>query len=171
MADTGLHIVVVGGGLVGLTTAAALAQAGHVVTVLEQRPDLSERGTAVSIQPAASKCLEYLGIKEELEAVSVPCSSFTWWSYKEGKPMSVIPFPKISDTTRYQTERPVLQKTLYDLAVNSGASVQFGKTVTRIENSEQPRVWTEDGDEYAADLVVGADGKKHLPFPPPFRRY
>lgn len=58
--------VVVGGGIGGLTAAAALHQSGREVTVLERAPSLEPVGAAISLSPNALRALDVLGIGDEI---------------------------------------------------------------------------------------------------------
>lgn len=166
MAEQSYNILIVGAGPVGLTAAAFFAKAGHRVRVLERSHAVqTQGGGGLSIQPAATRCLQGLGeeVMKWIEAISIDSSSFTWWSYKENKPMSVTPYPEVSKTPRYQMERGRLNTVLLKTASRYGAEILYGKKVVRVEDDYQSvKVWTEGktgyGKEYEADLVVGADG-------------
>ena len=62
-----LHFVVAGCGPAGLCAALALEQAGHVVTVLEARDQLTMLGAGLTVQPSATKALQRFGLGDWLE--------------------------------------------------------------------------------------------------------
>lgn len=59
-------IIIVGAGLGGLTTAAALLQRGISVRILERADELSEVGAGITLSPNATKALEHVGLKAAL---------------------------------------------------------------------------------------------------------
>jgi 2-polyprenyl-6-methoxyphenol hydroxylase-like FAD-dependent oxidoreductase len=66
MGQTGEKIVVVGGGIGGLTTAIALRRQGYEATVLEQAGELREIGAGLSVWPNATGALAKLGLLREV---------------------------------------------------------------------------------------------------------
>ena len=64
-------VIVIGGGIGGLTTALALLQRGLDVTVYEQASVLREVGAGVQIGPNGTHVLYALGLKDALTAVQV----------------------------------------------------------------------------------------------------
>ncbi|MFF3500793.1 FAD-dependent monooxygenase [Streptomyces sp. NPDC003247] len=60
------HAIVVGGGIGGLTAAAALHRRGLRVTVLERAPSLAPVGAAISLAPNALRALDVLGVGDRV---------------------------------------------------------------------------------------------------------
>ncbi len=152
-------IIVVGAGPVGLTAATSFARDGHNVTVLERHPALQAPGGPLIIQSAASRLLFHLGAQDILEKSSFPMDRLQWWSYKEDQPLADTAFSKGSRTGRHRVNRPLIQQIMYTIATEAGVKVVFGKNVEKLaDDGGKPRVWTQDGEEWSADLIVGADG-------------
>jgi salicylate hydroxylase len=61
-----LRVAVVGGGIGGAATAAALLLRGLDVRLYEQAPALTEVGAGVAIQPNGARALQRLGLGDEL---------------------------------------------------------------------------------------------------------
>jgi 2-polyprenyl-6-methoxyphenol hydroxylase-like FAD-dependent oxidoreductase len=64
------RVVIIGGGIGGLTTAIALRSSGMDVHVYEQAPELGEVGAGVGLWPNAFRALERLGLIEKVLAIS-----------------------------------------------------------------------------------------------------
>jgi salicylate hydroxylase len=62
MTNIKLNVVVVGGGIAGLTTALALRKQGHMIIVVESSSWLKEAGAAVALPPNSSRTLMHLGV-------------------------------------------------------------------------------------------------------------
>jgi 2-polyprenyl-6-methoxyphenol hydroxylase-like FAD-dependent oxidoreductase len=60
--NQGLRIIIVGGGIGGLTAAIALRNQGHHVAVYEQSRFANEIGAAIHMTPNAMGALKYIGI-------------------------------------------------------------------------------------------------------------
>lgn len=163
-----LKVIVIGAGPAGLCMATALRLQGHNVTVLERRRDTQARGHALVIQPAAVRALEHLkGAHKAFSSISVDPGVLQWWSYKSAdlKPIAVqLPTELKSSRAerRFQTDRASVQKVLHKLAVANGANFLFGKVVQGVEDdAKKSSLWTSDGEEYCADLIIAADGMPH----------
>ncbi len=70
--DSRGQAVVVGGGIGGLSAAVGLHQAGWQVRVLERAPRFSEIGAGIVLWPNALRALRYLGLGEQVDAISEP---------------------------------------------------------------------------------------------------
>lgn len=63
---------VIGGGIGGLATALALANAGWTVTVFEKAPVLTEVGAGITLWPNALAALDHLGIGDDIRSRAAP---------------------------------------------------------------------------------------------------
>ena len=68
---TSKSVIVVGGGIGGLTAALALQRDGRDVVVLERRPTSEEAGAGISLWPNAMRILRELGVGGPLEAAAI----------------------------------------------------------------------------------------------------
>jgi 2-polyprenyl-6-methoxyphenol hydroxylase-like FAD-dependent oxidoreductase len=78
MAASNDDVLIIGGGIGGLTLALQLERVGLAARVLEAVPDLKPLGVGINILPHASKELWQLDLKDELARISVEtsCSVF-----------------------------------------------------------------------------------------------
>ncbi|MFE4501537.1 FAD-dependent oxidoreductase [Rhodococcus sp. NPDC056743] len=63
---------VIGGGIGGLATALALANAGWTVTVFEKAPVLTEVGAGITLWPNALAALDHLGVGDDIRSRAAP---------------------------------------------------------------------------------------------------
>lgn len=91
--DDATRVIVIGGGIGGLTAAAALRSEGIPVEVFERQPELREIGTGVGIQRVAHQALELLGLRDSLRAMSGPgFEALRLMSWRDGHKMAEIPW-------------------------------------------------------------------------------
>ena len=131
--------MVVGAGIGGLATAAALARSGIAVDVLERRSQLPDTGTALGMWPQAVRALDGLGRGEELRRLAFPQTQGRI-RRQDGAPLFRI---DLREPT-WLISRPPLLHMLYR-SVPAG-TVAFGAAVERMD------------DLAGYDLVVVADG-------------
>ena len=87
------RVLVIGGGIGGLTTAAALKAGGVPVEVFERQPALRELGTGVGIQRVAAQALTMLGLRDELRKISGPgFEELQLLSWRDGHTMAAVPW-------------------------------------------------------------------------------
>ncbi|WP_029112782.1 FAD-dependent oxidoreductase [Mycobacterium sp. URHB0044] len=154
----GKRIVVVGAGIAGLATAAALQRNGHRVTIVEERKDTSS-GAGISIWPNALAALDELGLGDAVRASGgqVSAGAMRW---RDG---SWLRHPSPDRMTRALGEplvvirRAVLMDLLAD-ALTDG-TIEFGCPVIElVATGSGVRITLADGTAREADGVVGADG-------------
>jgi 2-polyprenyl-6-methoxyphenol hydroxylase-like FAD-dependent oxidoreductase len=157
-------VLVVGGGIGGLAAAIALRGADYDVNVVEIHADLHSSTYGVGIiQPVnALRALEAIGCAEACLAVGYSTTAWGRLLDVDGNlvremPGSVIPgsdLPPMNGLTR-----PQLHKILTDRALETGVTIEYGKTFTELDDKpEGVEVGYTDGTRNVVDLVVGADG-------------
>lgn len=75
-----MKILVIGGGIGGLSTALSLAAADIEVAVFEQVPKIEALGVGINLQPNAVRELIELGLGNELKAVAIETSTLTYYN-------------------------------------------------------------------------------------------
>ncbi|MFJ9725975.1 FAD-dependent monooxygenase [Streptomyces sp. NPDC101209] len=152
--------VVIGGGIGGLTAAAALHRRGLTVTVLERAGSLEPVGAAISLAPNALRALDVIGLGDEIRDLAawqgdggLRTPSGRWLSRTSaeaaarrfGGPLVLL-------------HRATLVHSLAALLPPGTVRTDAAATLADPGDAGRPaRVRTRDG-ELEADLVVAADG-------------
>jgi 2-polyprenyl-6-methoxyphenol hydroxylase-like FAD-dependent oxidoreductase len=154
-------ILIVGGGIAGLTATVALCQVGFEVDVVEINPQWSIYGVGIIQQGNALRALDRIGLAEKCVAAGHPMGSVRFYD-SQGHFLSEVPQPLIAGP-KYPPgngiTRPRLHAILQDAVRASGAHVRLGLTVTSFSQTEEAvTVAFSDGTFARYDLVIGADG-------------
>ncbi|GAA1466521.1 FAD-dependent monooxygenase [Microbacterium thalassium] len=156
-------VVIAGGGITGLATAALLAEAGIQVDVLEAHRTSEPLGSGISLQGNALRMLDRVGVWDEVRAAA---------SVFDGL---VLRAPDAAGTEIFRVDthraggadypaaagmyRPDLARILRDRADTVGAVVHDRQRVTAVtQHSAGVTVTTDAGLTIEADLLIGADG-------------
>ncbi|WP_248958317.1 FAD-dependent monooxygenase [Sphaerisporangium perillae] len=150
------HAVVIGGGIGGLTAAAALSRQGWSVTVCERAGSLEPVGSGIAIAPNALKALDTIGVGDKVRELSAMQGEAGLraadgrWLLRTSAEAALARF---GDPTVL-----LLRATLVDLLASRlpAGALRLGTTVHAVD-PHTGRVSTDDGD-LEADLVVAADG-------------
>lgn len=97
-SSTNLHIVIIGAGLGGLTTAIACRRANPPldVTVVERSPEILSIGAGIHIPPNACRILTEFGLLEKLKkAGGYEVEDFTLRRYADGQVLAAKPLKEI----------------------------------------------------------------------------
>jgi 2-polyprenyl-6-methoxyphenol hydroxylase-like FAD-dependent oxidoreductase len=152
-------IVIIGGGIGGLTAAIALARQGIAVEVYEQAPALEEVGAGVGLWPNAMAAFEQIGLADRVARLGVRVDR-QGLTRPDGSWLLCLPADLM--THRWgagfvTVHRAELQQLL--AAELGPAVIHLGARCTGFEDNGRAVIARfEDGREVQADVLVGADG-------------
>lgn len=153
-------VLIIGGGIGGLTSAIAMRKKGFDVEIIERDPDWSVYGVGIIQQPNVVRAVAELGIIDDYVD-----AGFSFDHVKvflpNGHEVAHIPMQPL--TQNYPASvgigRPALQKVLGDRAKSAGATIRLGLTATELNDGDSAvDVVFSDGSTGRYDFVVGADG-------------
>lgn len=159
-AVNNLRILVIGGGIGGLTSAIALRRDGHAVTVIERDPTWSVYGVGIIQQSNVLRAAQALGILEGYLAAGVGFDAVEIF-IPSGQKVARVPGHPVAPglPVNLGIGRPALHKLLGDTAIASGAEVRLGLTAETIDDTgDAVAVNFSDGSSGTWDLVIAADG-------------
>lgn len=164
-----MEIVIVGGGIGGLTTASSLQNKGLNVTVYEAAPELQPLGVGINLLPHAVSVLAGLGLLDALSALGVETKELIFFNkfgqqiWREPRGLDAgYPVPQFS-IHRGELQMLLLEETRRRLGSDR---IHEGMSYLRHEIMPDGRVqaWFRDeasNDEIGpviADALIGADG-------------
>jgi 2-polyprenyl-6-methoxyphenol hydroxylase-like FAD-dependent oxidoreductase len=163
-----MDVVIVGGGIGGLTLALTLHRAGISSRVYESAPQTRAIGVGINILPHAAKELIALGLEAELARVAVPTEEAVFFN-RFGQLIFREPLGRAAgyDWPQYSIHRADLIALLVEAVrkrVGEG-SVHFGWRCVGFEQDEagatalfQGAITGSDLPSQSGDVVVGCDG-------------
>jgi 3-(3-hydroxy-phenyl)propionate hydroxylase len=166
-----VHVLLVGGGPVGLVTALAMARAGLKVTVVEADAAYDERPRAATTHASTLEMLASLGLIDEVLRVGLVSPRFQHWDRVSGRKVAEFDYSLLKDDTPYpyvvQCEsHKLVALAEAALAAFADARVLRRHTVTALEQTVDgvtATCSTPGGIEvFGADYVVGTDGARSV---------
>lgn len=166
-----LRIIVAGGGIGGLSTAAFLWQQGHEVTVFEQATELKEVGAGLVMAPNAIRLLRRMGALNRFLTTAVRLEQ--GWEFRRWEDGTVLSVEDLGTRCRELYGEDTFVSHRADLleAIHALLPAGLVRLGSRIETAEQDTdrvtVTLRDGTRHTADLLIGADGvhsvvRRHL---------
>ncbi|WP_428630162.1 FAD-dependent oxidoreductase [Sphingopyxis sp.] len=154
-------VLIVGGGIGGMTAALALARRGVTVTLIDSDPAWRVYGAGITITGMSLRAFDDLGVLDEIRArgfVHDGMRPMKFTGEPLGPPMRAPPgSPPILHGGGIM--RPVLHDILSMRVRAAGVAVKLGVTVEAFEQDvSSVNVTLTDGSNARYDLVVGADG-------------
>jgi 2-polyprenyl-6-methoxyphenol hydroxylase-like FAD-dependent oxidoreductase len=147
-----VRVIVVGGGIAGLSTVIALRRTGNETVVLEQAPRVDPVGAGITLFANAMRALDRLGVGEAVAARGAVATRSAILT-SDGRELTRVPSDLLEGTIALH--RADLQAEL----AAAGGDVRLGVEVTAVEQDEHGVVaMSTDGREERGDLLVGADG-------------
>jgi 2-polyprenyl-6-methoxyphenol hydroxylase-like FAD-dependent oxidoreductase len=153
-------VLVVGGGVAGMSCAIQLRRAGLRADLVEIDPSWREYGAGITITGPTLRALRTLDVLDPVIAQGA-----TWDGAKvhdqSGKLLEEVTFPALTQglPATAGIMRPLLHKVLSAKTLEVGTNVRLGTTVAHlVEKERQVEVTLSDGTQADYDLVIGADG-------------
>lgn len=160
-----MEIAVIGAGIAGMSSAIALTQAGHAVTLHERRPDPHGAGGGMVLWPNASFVLDQLGLLPAVAAAGGVPSAMRRLT-QAGAPLQSLDIGRLDRQMGYPSIaifRRELVRILLQWLTGHGVPVHFDVAELSLQTGADGCAWLQraDGSAIEADLILGADGRMH----------
>jgi FAD-dependent urate hydroxylase len=154
-----MRVLIVGGGIAGLTLAGKLARQGREPVVAEGADSYRESGYAISLYPFGSAVLHGIGAYREFAAASAELKTYEI-ANRRGSVIRSLDFARLMAGygPTYMTARGTLIE-LLRAAGGTRVDLRMGTTVSELrEAGSQVEALLSDGSCGRFDLVAGCDG-------------
>ena len=160
MATVG-KVLVVGGGIAGLTLAVALRRRGIPVDVVEIHPRWDVIGVGISLTGPTLRALKSIDLIDQCVAVSFGFDRIIF-ADAAGREFGALSLPRLCGPDYPATvaiARSALHDVLFNRAKRLGAVFRLGTTVVALDQGpDAVDVTRSDGSRGTYDAVVGCDG-------------
>lgn len=154
-----MEILIAGGGIGGLTVAAALQRAGFDAHVFEAAPELRAVGAGIWMPPNAMTVLAGLGMADDITAAGLPLDGIEVIDVDAG-PIQTIDVTGLVPVVGFPTiaiRRSELQRVL--ASALRPDTLHLGREVVRYEHAGRGvRLHFADGSDAGGRMLIGADG-------------
>ena len=154
-----MRILIVGGGMAGLTLAGELRARGITPTVVERVPEYGRVGFWIGLYPFSANTLRETGVYDRYEEMSMAIADYVMCD-AHGNELQRMSLANVLG--RIGGSMGALQRAdLLNLLLQGaeGTDLRMGTTVEKLEQRDGTVEATlSNGDGLEADLVVGADG-------------
>ena len=156
-----MRVAIVGGGVGGLTAAAALARKGIECTVFEQAREPPVAGASLQLGPNALRLMDEIGLLPALREIGVRPDAVDFVRWADGSLLLHTPLgPAMEEhfgAPQLDFYRPDLHRVL--LGALAPGTVRPGIAVAAVEQTDAAvTLELADGSQRRADVVVAADG-------------
>ena len=149
-----MRIIIIGGGIGGLTTAIALSKVGMDVQIYERARELREVGAGIALASNAIRALDILGLANDLQSSSIGGPDGAIRNPK-GNILTPIPATQLgSIAIMHRAELLSLLARQID-----SARIHLGRTFVRVDqDSGGIKACFDTGETVQGDGLIGADG-------------
>jgi len=162
-------ILIVGGGLGGLTTALALARRGRLTHVLEGAPEFGAIGYGVQFGPNVFHVFDRLGLMDQVLAVADSPAAVSMFDAVDGKELVRIPTGSPSFRARFKypyivVHRIDVHNVLLEACRRNGAVELVADAMVNgyEDRGDSIAVTTADGRTFPGAAIVAADGVRSM---------
>lgn len=165
------HIVVAGGGPVGVVSALACAQQGYAVTLLEAEDRIDDNPRAATTHPSTLEMIARVGLIDRFIQEGLVARYFQFWDKPARAKIVEFDHEILRDETSYpfvvQTEQHKLARMgIERLKSFPDAVVRFATRVTGATQNGDSATITAQGpngvETFHGDYVIGADGGRSM---------
>lgn len=149
-----MRAVVIGAGIVGLTTGLALRRAGFDVTICERAPEIRAAGASLGLWANALAVLDDLGVGEQVRRIGAPTEMY--FHDPAGRLLDTPGFGP-EDHQYLLVHRAKLNDLLADAVGRDNIRLSSGFTAYE-EHADHVTVHLSDAISVDSDVLVGADG-------------
>jgi len=158
-------ILIVGGGLGGLTTALALARKGWPVRVFEGAPEFGAIGYGIQFGPNVFHALDRIGVVDEVIAQSDSPPGVVMLDCYTGEEVARVPTGRPSFRQRFKYPYIIIHRIdIHNVLLDACARVDNIELVPEAmvtgfeDHGDRIEIATEDGRSFSGAALVGADG-------------
>lgn len=165
------HILIAGGGPVGVVAGLACAQYGYAVTLLEAEDRIDDNPRAATTHPSTLEMIARVGLIDQFIQEGLVARYFQFWDKPSRTKIVEFDHDNLRDETPYpfvvQTEQHKLARMgIERLKSFADAEVRFATRVTGVTQDANGARITADGPEgsevFHGDYVIGADGGRSM---------
>lgn len=153
-------VTVIGAGMGGLSAAIALRNDGHDVQVYEKVREMRPVGAAISVWSNGVKALNFLGLREQAEALGGDMQTMGYRDGLTGEDMCHFPMAPLVEQAG-QKPYPMARAALQEMLRQEFGTqrVHLGKACTGVEqHGDTVTAFFDDGTTVESDLLIAADG-------------
>ncbi|ONM48500.1 FAD-dependent oxidoreductase [Nocardia donostiensis] len=155
-------VVIVGGGIGGLSTAFALSRLGLQVRVLEQAPEFGEVGAGIQLAPNCTRILDDYGLLEKAKSRGVVPDRMVMRDAIDGSDLTLLDLRDLARKYGFPylvIHRSDLHSLFVEACRDAGVELLTEQRVTSYtQNAHKACATTGAGTAHEADVVIAADG-------------
>jgi len=154
-------VLVVGGGIAGLTLAVALRRRDIAVDIVELQPQWNIPGVGISLTGPTLRALKTIGVIDRCVRAAFGFDRIVF-ADAAGRQVGALDMPRLNGP-QYPATVAIARSALHDVLIETarelGASVTLGTTVCSLSQSDHAvEVELSNGKRAPYDFVVGCDG-------------